>query len=185
MKLRRIFLVAAGAVLAGCGGMVPPHITVNLHIDDRAGEVVQGWGEPGPSDGQGGVYNSVSVVIARAAPFRFTFPDGFTADASAIDAEMLEAHLGRVEKDLYGNLSVPRDELSARGRRTIVFHIAPGGRASSVWIYTCGRTWPAVLSSADGRHVFDVPIRQAQLEALFGAPAKIGHDAVLLGYGCK
>ena len=186
MKLRStLLLIAAGALLAGCVGMVPPHITVNLHIDDRAGPTVQGWGEPGPDDGQGGVYNSVNVVIARARPFRFTFPDGFTADAFAIDAAMLEAHLGRVERDRYGRLSVPHTELSARGRRSIVLDLAPDGRANSVWIYTCGPTWPAVLSTADGRQVFGVPIRQAQLETLFGGPAKIGHDAVLLGYSCK
>lgn len=187
MNARSLLLPLLAALLGGCGGLAGGSLrkTVSLTIGAAPQTVVQAWGYPassGQADEAG--YNSLSVTLRAARPFRFVFPDGFAAPSQEIDAGLLARHLAPVTTGAKGNQVSVVTRLDGPCESTILFTLGRSGTAETLWLYTCRRKLPGVLQSADGAKSYDFPLRQRDIAELFGGPMRIGRDFVILGYSC-
>lgn len=182
-----LLLPLLAVLLGGCGGLAQGSLrkSVNLTIGAAPRTAVQAWGYPAPS-GQPdeASYNSLSVTLRAARPFRFVFPDGFAASSLEIDAGLLTRHLAPVTNGAKGARVSVVTKLDGPGESTILFTVGRSGTAETLRLYTCRRKLPGVLQSADGAKRYDFPLRQRDIAELFGGPMRIGHDFVIMGYGC-
>lgn len=79
-----------------------------------------------------------------------------------------------------------RDRRAAAAMRRAVptgaslFLLAADGRVMSLTLRSCDPRLPKLLGPADATEHFDFPIRQRELEKLFGTPETLRYGAILL-----
>lgn len=128
-------------------------------------------------------------IDLRTAPaFRIRLPDGHWANSDTLDAPLLVRHglsISEIGDRRVAIWHPPFAPGAVVGRHLYLdFELAPDERATALTLGACGWSFDAVLGSADGQRSFDFPIAVAELDALFGPPARIERVGLLTGLSC-
>lgn len=177
----RAISIALAVILSGCA-MRPG---VNLSIDEPTPNTIQGWGYPS-ADGkaENDWYYSLGINLKAAYPFVVVLPDGYRANSKLIDSSLLIQHFAPIGRDDKGNLVSSIHHADKSKSYWMIFTLNEDGIADHLSLYACKHRMQGLLSSVNGKYVFNFPIKESEIVNLFGGPVHKGKDFTILGWSC-
>lgn len=185
MRLSHVIGIFVTMLATGCS-TVP---MVQLRIDSPWVNSIQADGFSAPDGAEdSNLYDLLLVDLQKALPFIFVFQDGYRASSKEITAELLTKHHAPLEPGFNGKMVSTTGGGSAVGDKeywSVAFFLGSDGHASTLMLQSCNHLTHQLLGTPDGSQVFDFPIRQREIAALFGPPTRTLHFKAILLDKCR